>query len=123
MFGPMPVPLEGTFGALEGVVMELDDCAFPLLSGIEITHYLEISFLGFRDIVVQCVLNWATSPSWWKNYCHDDSSIRNRFTPAAVEALAVTLIDFLEDVPPTGCSASSLDRQVSSRLEGQPGGA
>ena len=35
----------------------------------------------------------------------------------------VTLIDFLEDVPPTGCSASSLDRQVSSRLEGQPGGA
>ena len=21
----------------------------------------------------QCVTNWLTSPSWWKNYCHDDS--------------------------------------------------
>lgn len=41
---------------------------------------------GFADIVTQCVTNWLTSPSWWKNYCHDDSSIRNRFTASAIEA-------------------------------------
>ncbi len=37
---------------------------------------------GFADIVTQCVLNWHTSPSWWKNYCYDDSSISSRFTAA-----------------------------------------
>ena len=28
---------------------------------------------GFADIVQACVANWLTSPSWWKNYCYDDS--------------------------------------------------
>jgi lysophospholipase L1-like esterase len=37
---------------------------------------------GFADVVTQCVTNWLTSPSWWKNYCSDDSDIVNRFTAA-----------------------------------------
>jgi hypothetical protein len=39
---------------------------------------------GFADIVQACVTNWLTSPSWWKNYCHDDSGIRSRFTATRV---------------------------------------
>jgi hypothetical protein len=35
---------------------------------------------GFADIVQKCVTNWATSPSWWKNYCSDDSDMTSRFT-------------------------------------------
>ena len=30
---------------------------------------------GFADIVQTCVTDWLTSPSWWKNYCPDDSTI------------------------------------------------
>ena len=30
--------------------------------------------------------NWLTSPSWWKNYCYDDSGISSRFTASAVAA-------------------------------------
>lgn len=41
---------------------------------------------GFADIVQTCVTNFLTSPSWWKNYCYDDSSISNRFTASAVDA-------------------------------------
>lgn len=41
---------------------------------------------GFADIVTRCVSNWLTSPSWWKNYCSDDSYVRNRFTSNAVDA-------------------------------------
>jgi hypothetical protein len=26
------------------------------------------------------VTNWITSPSWWKNYCSDDSDMTSRFT-------------------------------------------
>ena len=56
MFGPdQPVALHmieipAGFEALKGVVMELDDCAFPLLKGIVATTDLDE---GFRDV------NWA----------------------------------------------------------------
>ncbi len=56
MFGPdQPVRLSlieipPALGALEGVVMELQDCAFPLLKGINPTADLDE---GFRDV------NWA----------------------------------------------------------------
>jgi malate dehydrogenase len=56
LFGPeQPVALrlleiEPAMGALQGVVMELDDCAFPLLAGIEATSDLKTAFDG---------TNWA----------------------------------------------------------------
>lgn len=56
MFGPRQkvhlhlIEIEPAMGALEGVVMELDDCAFPLLSGIEATCDLDVGFNG---------VNWA----------------------------------------------------------------
>src|SRR2546422_5564842 len=56
MFGPdQPLALHlieipNALGALEGVVMELDDCAFPLLKSITPTADLDE---GFRDV------NWA----------------------------------------------------------------
>ncbi len=56
MFGPeQPVELHllevpGALGALEGVVMELDDCAFPLLKKVVATADLDEGFRG---------VNWA----------------------------------------------------------------
>ncbi len=38
--------IEPAMKALEGVVMELDDCAFPLLAGIEATSDLDVAFDG-----------------------------------------------------------------------------
>ena len=38
--------IEPAMTALEGVVMELDDCAFPLLAGIEATSDLDVAFNG-----------------------------------------------------------------------------
>src|ERR671923_2213963 len=56
MFGPdQPVVLhlieiEPALSALQGVVMELDDCAFPLLKGVVATANLDEGFRG---------VNWA----------------------------------------------------------------
>src|SRR5437588_5386518 len=56
MFGPVQplrlhlIEIPAILGALEGVVMELDDCAFPLLESVIPTADLDE---GFRDI------NWA----------------------------------------------------------------
>ncbi len=51
-----------------------------------VTVLIGANNFGFADIVQQCVTNWLTSPSWWKNYCYDDSGISSRFTASAVAA-------------------------------------
>jgi hypothetical protein len=51
-----------------------------------VTVLIGANNFGFADIVQQCVTNWLTSPWWWKNYCNDDRSIRDRFSSAAVDA-------------------------------------
>ena len=38
--------IEPAMGALQGVAMELDDCAFPLLSSMELTSDLKTAFDG-----------------------------------------------------------------------------
>src|SRR5262252_7345400 len=56
MFGPQQpvvlhlIEIEPALPALSGVVMELDDCAFPLLKGVVATASLEEGFRG---------VNWA----------------------------------------------------------------
>jgi hypothetical protein len=37
---------------------------------------------GFAAIVQRCVEDWLTSPSFFKNYCSDDSDMTSRFTAA-----------------------------------------
>jgi hypothetical protein len=46
---------------------------------------------GFADIVEACVVDWYTSPSWWPNYCQDDSDIASKFT--ASNRAAITSAD------------------------------
>ena len=41
---------------------------------------------NFASIVQTCVTNFLTSPSWWPNYCNDDSSVTSNFTAANVTA-------------------------------------
>ena len=41
---------------------------------------------NFADIVQSCVVDFLTSPSWWPNYCNDDSSVRANFTASNVNA-------------------------------------
>ncbi|HYI99975.1 MAG TPA: hypothetical protein VEX36_09920 [Thermoleophilaceae bacterium] len=39
---------------------------------------------GFAEIVQRCITNWLTSPSWWKNYCSDDSDMTAKFTSTRI---------------------------------------
>jgi hypothetical protein len=50
---------------------------------------------GFADILQTCFLNWYFSPSWWKNYCNDDSSIKSRFTSSNITAKTTAIRDAL----------------------------
>jgi hypothetical protein len=52
----------------------------------------------FASVVQTCVVNFLTSPSWWKNYCHDDDSVRANFTAANVAAVRSKVARALGDV-------------------------
>jgi hypothetical protein len=39
---------------------------------------------GFANIVQTCVEDWYTSPSWYPNYCQDDSNITPLFTSSNI---------------------------------------
>ena len=39
---------------------------------------------NFADIIQSCVVDFLTSPSWWPNYCNDDSSVSANFTSSNV---------------------------------------
>jgi hypothetical protein len=41
---------------------------------------------NFASIVQACVTDFLTSPSWWPNYCDDDSSVTSNFTSSNVSA-------------------------------------
>jgi hypothetical protein len=41
---------------------------------------------GFADILQTCFLDWYFSPSWWPDYCNDDSDIASRFTASNITA-------------------------------------
>ena len=41
---------------------------------------------GFAGIVQQCVEDFLFSPSWWPDYCRDDSSVTANFTSSNITA-------------------------------------
>jgi hypothetical protein len=68
---------------------------------------------GFADIVQQCVTNWLTSPSWWKNYCYDDSSISSRFTASAIAARTAEVAGALTNLRQAMTNAGYADSQYT----------
>jgi hypothetical protein len=39
---------------------------------------------NFASVVQSCVQDWLLSPSWWRDYCNDDSSVTANFTSANI---------------------------------------
>ena len=53
---------------------------------------------NFASIVQTCVTNFLTSPSWWPNYCNDDSSVTSNFTTANVSARTTAITGALNNI-------------------------
>jgi hypothetical protein len=53
---------------------------------------------GFADIVEACVVDWMTSPSWWKDYCYDDSDIASRFTSSNISTITAQVKGAFQNV-------------------------
>lgn len=53
---------------------------------------------NFASIVQSCVTDFLTSPTWWKNYCNDDSSVTSNFTAANVAAVRARIAAAYQNV-------------------------
>ncbi|HET8952879.1 MAG TPA: hypothetical protein VFN44_20315, partial [Solirubrobacteraceae bacterium] len=68
---------------------------------------------GFAAIVERCVTNWLTSPSWWRNYCSDDSDMTSRFTEARKAAETANVREALLRVREAMANARYADSQYT----------
>ncbi|MEO7397526.1 MAG: hypothetical protein ABIW84_03075 [Ilumatobacteraceae bacterium] len=76
-----------------------------LLQEFAATHNVQMIQLSiggndfnFASIVQSCVVNFLTSPSWWPNYCNDDSSVKANFTSANVSAKTAAITVAINNV-------------------------
>ncbi|GAA3826464.1 hypothetical protein [Nocardioides panacisoli] len=53
---------------------------------------------NFADIVTDCVEDFLASPSWWPDYCKDDSSVTSNFTSANISAVRSRIAAALTNV-------------------------
>jgi hypothetical protein len=49
-----------------------------------VTMLIGANNFGFADIVQTCIQDFLLSPSWWPNYCNDDSNVKAYFTSSAI---------------------------------------
>ncbi len=68
---------------------------------------------GFADILQSCVTDWLTSPSWWKNYCNDDSSVKAYFTSSYIAAQTAAIKGALLNVRQAMLNAGYSDASYS----------
>jgi hypothetical protein len=63
----------------------------------------------FADIVQACVVDWLTSPSFFKNFCQDDSNVASNFTAANIAAQTAAIRTALLNVRQAMANAGYAD--------------
>ncbi|MEN8674975.1 hypothetical protein [Nocardioides sp.] len=53
---------------------------------------------NFASVVATCVADFLYSPGWWKDYCHDDSSVTSNFTSANVSTVRAKIASAFQNV-------------------------
>jgi hypothetical protein len=74
-------------GTKKGQALALQDLATSRKDIKAVVVLIGANDYGFADIVQTCVTDWLTSPSWWKNYCQDDSNITSMFSASNINTI------------------------------------
>ena len=74
-------------GANKGQARALQESAATHTNIKAVVVLIGANDYGFADILETCVTNWLTSPSWWKNYCQDDSNMVAMFSAANITTI------------------------------------
>ncbi|WP_243060951.1 hypothetical protein [Nocardioides sp. SR21] len=74
----------------------------------------------FADVVQSCVIDFLASPTWWKDYCYDDSSVKANFTAANVAAVRSRIKTALLNVATAMRNAGYADSQWTLLVQNYP---
>ena len=95
-----------------------------LLQSYAATHNIrqvDISIGGndfnFASVVQACVQDWLLSPSWWKDYCNDDSSVTSNFTASNVAAQRAKIKNAILNVHTAMANAGYSDAQYAITVQ------
>ncbi len=105
-----------------------------MLQGFAATHnvkMVQVSIGGndfnFAGIVQQCVTDFLGSPSWWPDYCKDDSIVTNAMSTASVNARRTEITTAFQNVRTAMRNAGYADNAwtllVSNYMSPLPGGS
>ena len=75
---------------------------------------------NFASIVQTCVTNFLLSPSWWPNYCYDDSSVSNNFTTANINAKTSLITGAINNVKTAMANAGYAPTQYTIVMQTYP---
>jgi hypothetical protein len=91
------------------------------------THNVKMVVVGiggndfnFASIVQSCVIDFLGSPSWFPNYCNDDSSVKANFTAASVTAVQARIATSLQNVRAAMRNAGYADTAWSAVVQTYP---
>jgi hypothetical protein len=75
---------------------------------------------NFASIVQTCVEDWLLSPSWWPNYCNDDSSVTSNFTASNVSRVKGEVTTAIRNVAQAMTNAGYSASQYSIVVQDYP---
>lgn len=75
---------------------------------------------NFASIVQSCVTDFLSSPSWWKDYCQDDSSVVANFTTANVAAVKTRIANAYTNVRTAMRNAGYADSSWTLLVQNYP---
>jgi hypothetical protein len=75
---------------------------------------------NFAAIVQDCVEDFLSSPSWWPDYCNDDSSVTSNFTSSNVSAVTTQIKNAILRVKTAMTNAGYTSSQWTLLLQDYP---
>ncbi|HXD56042.1 MAG TPA: hypothetical protein VN618_14895 [Solirubrobacteraceae bacterium] len=75
---------------------------------------------NFASIVQDCVEDFLFSPSWWPNYCNDDSSVTSNFTSSYVSKVKSEVTTAINNVAQAMTNAGYSSSQYTILVQDYP---
>jgi hypothetical protein len=75
---------------------------------------------NFASIVQDCVEDFLLSPSWWPNYCNDDSSVTSNFTSSNVSKVKGEITTAIQNVGQAMTNAGYSSSQYTIVVQDYP---
>jgi hypothetical protein len=98
-----------------------------MLQGYAATHNVKLVVVSiggnnfnFADIVTSCVADFLYSPTWWKDYCKDDSSVTANFTSSNISAQTTAIKNALLNVKTAMVNAGYASTQYTILVQTYP---